>query len=724
MGTKKHKQQPLLSNQLQIGAQDPRKHKACAVDLPASQSNKKGKAVAHDCNDVAFSNRNVQIPQIFNGAANTTCEQNNNLLNEELLCAATGDGSSDFLSHNGDTYLLPIISDQGCSYTQIDPNSYADTYGSPICYGPPVVQHEKVSPLSGGCIQTQSIYQQTNLQSETDLENKATIATSKNRKRHLMCAQSSNYSTSQQPKRRRANVNAFAYPTEGHNQGVPDLYIDIGDADYACQYCNATFWYGSGLKSEIVQLLIQILDNHNELVQVFRTARDKVNEGNIPEFKLQLYNVSGAQEYQLPSSGVLGAIVFQPDENSQTDYDIIVEYKDRQPKRINKLHSSYMSLQFPLLFVYGQPGYNTDLTLKPLNGIKERTKLTMNIMTEVNIKDLKPTSRNKILEAKVYRSWIGRNPPDITEKSYHAILLDRQFYYIIIADYIGCYIQSGEKEEWGNPNKDQMVIRKIEIQNIHRNSVELTLWDDLAESFPKEKIDALEKPILIAVSSCRVSRFRNNMQLSSTPATYYYINPDIPELEQYRAEYKAMFDINQPLQIIRHPYQDKEQEKMRNRIPFSKLLTENPATHTDLTHQENGITHPVQSVQVRHSIMKAVSNAKHMELWSLQPTGSQLTNKELQSTQITIPEQQHMVTAIEYTPPLPSEASGSHPQESAQMNLPQKQIESANTTPPPKEHASTETSTKPHVPEIRKPTTTKRQLFQDKPEDTKKTKKE
>ncbi|PWA37789.1 nucleic acid-binding, OB-fold protein [Artemisia annua] len=258
------------------------------------------------------------------------------------------------------------------------------------------------------------------------------------------------------------------------------------------------------------------------------------------------------------------------------------------------------------------------------------------------IKELRPTSRNKIIEEKVYRSWIARNPPDVTEKGYHAILLDRQgdaiqanvevcekkqfntylipgrtyrisgftcvptnnwqqtlenktsllitsftkfdpipptgfpnhyFRFIsynrlpykvvdpedktrkeypVLTDYIGCYIQSGEKEEWGNPNKDQMVLRRIEIQNLNRNSVELTLWDDLGETFPKEKIDALEKPVIIAVSSCKVTR------------------------------YKAAFDIKPPLQIVRHPYKDKEQEKMRNKIPLSKLLTETPATHTDV----------------------------------------------------------------------------------------------------------------------------------------------
>ena len=68
------------------------------------------------------------------------------------------------------------------------------------------------------------------------------------------------------------------------------------------------------------------------------------------------------------------------------------------------------------------------------------------------------------------------------------------------------------------------------------NSIELTLWDDLAERFQKDEIDRLEKPIIIAVTSCRVSKYYNKLQLSSTPATYYYINPRIPHLKRYRAE--------------------------------------------------------------------------------------------------------------------------------------------------------------------------------------------
>ncbi|PWA53276.1 helitron helicase-like domain-containing protein [Artemisia annua] len=431
----------------------------------------------------------------------------------------------------------------------------------------------------------------------------------------------------------------------------------------------------SGLKPEIVQHLIQILDANNELVQVFRTARDRINEGNIGDFKIQLYNVVGNRRYDLPSSHTLGAIVFEPDGNSQTDYDIIIEYKDRQPQRINKLHSSYMSLQYPLIFVYGQPGFNTKMTLDGVNATTKRTKMSMNmfykyqlhermaessvknihstpgnkiVQVDTNIKDLRPKHRNRIIQAIVYRAWIARDPPDTTEKGCRAILLDKQgdaiqgnmdirdksfftkvfipgrayrisnfacyptdnwqqtlenptslsftrfsnfdaispegfpahyFNFVSYNHYIGCYISSGNAETIGNPNKDQMVNRKIEIQNLNRVSIELTLWDELAEKFEKNEIDKLERPVIIAISSCRVQRYYNRLQLSSTPASYYYINPRIPQLDEYRSQYKQLFNINPPLEIVRQPYEDIEKERIRNRFPLHTLLNQAPKTY-------------------------------------------------------------------------------------------------------------------------------------------------
>ncbi|GKC37956.1 DNA helicase [Tanacetum coccineum] len=64
----------------------------------------------------------------------------------------------------------------------------------------------------------------------------------------------------------------------------------------------------SVLRRDIVEGLIDLLDTHNALVQLFRTARKKFEDTHIPNFKVRLYNVIGAREYELPTGYMLGAI--------------------------------------------------------------------------------------------------------------------------------------------------------------------------------------------------------------------------------------------------------------------------------------------------------------------------------------------------------------------------------------------------------------------------------
>ncbi|GKD76011.1 hypothetical protein Tco_1334293 [Tanacetum coccineum] len=100
----------------------------------------------------------------------------------------------------------------------------------------------------------------------------------------------------------------------------------------------------SGIRRDIVEGLIELLDNHNALVQLFKTTHEKLLDSDIPPFKVKLYSVVGAREYELPTGDMLGAIVYEPGPEAEMDYDIIIEERDGQPQRVNKLHPSYMSL--------------------------------------------------------------------------------------------------------------------------------------------------------------------------------------------------------------------------------------------------------------------------------------------------------------------------------------------------------------------------------------------
>ncbi|GJR06557.1 hypothetical protein Tco_0529541 [Tanacetum coccineum] len=54
--------------------------------------------------------------------------------------------------------------------------------------------------------------------------------------------------------------------------------------------------------------------------------------------------------------------------------DIIVNTKDGQPKRILELHTSYMALQYPLLFPYGEDGYHDKIPYHRNTGTRKTNR--------------------------------------------------------------------------------------------------------------------------------------------------------------------------------------------------------------------------------------------------------------------------------------------------------------------------------------------------------------
>ncbi|GJY86345.1 DNA helicase [Tanacetum coccineum] len=145
----------------------------------------------------------------------------------------------------------------------------------------------------------------------------------------------------------------------------------------------------SELKEEIVERLIEFLDNHNALVQLFRTARNKYLDADIPEFKVRLYNVIGTRRYELSTSETVGAIVFAESSGTENEFDLIIDEHSRFPQRVNKLHLCYMSLQFPLLFLYGEDGYQHDIKLAnvPRQSTRANKRMSMNMYYSYQIHD-------------------------------------------------------------------------------------------------------------------------------------------------------------------------------------------------------------------------------------------------------------------------------------------------------------------------------------------------
>ena len=85
------------------------------------------------------------------------------------------------------------------------------------------------------------------------------------------------------------------------------------------------------------------MNNHNALVQLFRTTRDKLQESTIPEFQIRLFGVARANQYELPTTDNIGAIVYDGGPKSITDYDVVLERNSREPENVNKSHIQSLS---------------------------------------------------------------------------------------------------------------------------------------------------------------------------------------------------------------------------------------------------------------------------------------------------------------------------------------------------------------------------------------------
>ncbi|PWA68283.1 nucleic acid-binding, OB-fold protein [Artemisia annua] len=484
---------------------------------------------------------------------------------------------------------------------------------------------------------------------------------------------------------------------ESSHLGPPTEYRCFGPCTCVCSNCQATFWYEERLSSSTrrtgplyhrcchggkVQLyiphdypdnnghnvlrqdigegLIDLLDHHNALVQLFRTARDKLQEADVPEFKVRLFSVIGSAQHELPTADAIGAIVFDSGPETEAEFDIIVEAHSGEPQRISRLYPCYMALHFPLLFVYGEQGYHTDLRLIDTRGMDQdsdkritmadtqaqastsiqqaedraRAKGKQVIVEEepTDIMNLKPEDLGKPLDLKVYRKWISKNIPDPSPTGICFMLLDKQggaiqasgqlpdmrqldtrlqldgcyriqgygckrtdnwqrtldnkvtllferytqvapiqdegfqkHYFSfaaynevcrradtrepILTDYIGMIRNIGGIREFGDATTNIISRRNIEIQNLNGNTLMLTLWNELATGFPITTLEDMEQPVIIAASSCWAKRHAGTIQLSSTPATAIYINPEVVEADHIEQAYKELMGSAPPLHL-------------------------------------------------------------------------------------------------------------------------------------------------------------------------------
>ncbi|KAH7653509.1 DNA helicase protein [Dioscorea alata] len=153
-------------------------------------------------------------------------------------------------------------------------------------------------------------------------------------------------------------------PFAGQTSKFAQLYMIESDAELDCRMSCFQFNDGiQGLDNDIVCGLRHMLDEYNEIVKVFRSAREvHMQFRELPvRIKLIANRNKKDHNYSAPLVPEIAALIVGDIGNNDQGRDIIVEHKQEGLKRISDLHPLFMPLQYPLLFPYGEDCFHLNI---------------------------------------------------------------------------------------------------------------------------------------------------------------------------------------------------------------------------------------------------------------------------------------------------------------------------------------------------------------------------
>ena len=125
-----------------------------------------------------------------------------------------------------------------------------------------------------------------------------------------------------------------------------------------------------------------MLDSDNALTKSFRLARDFIQENQSQDCALRLFRKRGkdARNYNTPTCDEVAALVVGDLTNLDYGKDVVVKKVSGHLQRVFETHASFIPLQYPILFPYGEDGWSEEIPLRQAiieegNRIRERVAL-------------------------------------------------------------------------------------------------------------------------------------------------------------------------------------------------------------------------------------------------------------------------------------------------------------------------------------------------------------
>ncbi|XP_022003222.2 uncharacterized protein LOC110900650 [Helianthus annuus] len=132
------------------------------------------------------------------------------------------------------------------------------------------------------------------------------------------------------------------------------------------------------LDVKFIKFITNMLDSTNMLVKTYRMVRDHLHENPNVTLKLRIISQRDrdGRTYNLPTCSVVADLIVDEPDLKIESRDIIVEKRSEDLKRISELHPSYLALQYPILFPYGDDGYRINIPHKDFGPNTKKTRPT------------------------------------------------------------------------------------------------------------------------------------------------------------------------------------------------------------------------------------------------------------------------------------------------------------------------------------------------------------
>lgn len=111
---------------------------------------------------------------------------------------------------------------------------------------------------------------------------------------------------------------------------------------------------------EIVAKLIEMFNIYNPIVQLFRTARDRLSDSSDDQFCIRLFGEPDKHGdiFSAPIASEVVGLVVGDLGASERGRDLVVQSQSGHLQKIEEKHCKFMAMQYPILFPYGEDGYH------------------------------------------------------------------------------------------------------------------------------------------------------------------------------------------------------------------------------------------------------------------------------------------------------------------------------------------------------------------------------